>query len=202
MTFRWMAPPLCAGLLGAQTGVGLPRIGCFRDGDAVRHVFGIAGTFVVSGREGKGVRWVACWGNRIAVKTDDGVEFRDLGTGRISRRPASTGPAVFSHPPTEHYPAPRGRGESAEPDIPENEGGSGLELAAPGAGLISAAGRSVVVRDSGGTERSIELPAPAAFIEWLGEAWVRVVLAEGRGHLALRVGCESLKLYRLPDVGP
>lgn len=237
MTFRWPAALCCAGLLAAQSGLAPPRIGCLRDGDAVRHVLGIAGTFVLSAREGAGVRSVACWGNLVVVKTDEAVELRDTATGAVSRWAAPPGPAVFSlppgpRPPAAYFPAASewfGPGIDGEPlsiagagsdsmtavvrrgprvlwvfpgGERELDESAGLALAAPGGRLISIAGLSIAVRDSRGNERRIELPEPAIAIEWLGEDWVRIVLAGSAGHLALGIAGDGPRLYRLPEVIP
>lgn len=69
-------------------------------------------------------------------------------------------------------------------------------LLLPDGDLLYTRGKELVL-----SERSFELPAAAAGLEWLGRGWVRVRLSGGSGHLALALENRN-ELYRLPEVAP
>jgi hypothetical protein len=83
----------------AQSPMGYPRAGCFRDGAGLlRPVLGIAGNFLIGDAEASGVIAAACRGRLILVKTADALGLRDRESGRELKWPAPAGGALFAFP--------------------------------------------------------------------------------------------------------
>ena len=226
----------------AEGQLGVPRIGCFVDGQGrLRPVSGVAATFLVGAPEVEGAISAACSGSLALIKKDGLLEVRKGDS--VVEWPAPGGPALFGFSPNGsaalvYYPETKELfrvGKYAPAPLPAPEGevlavgspegpaavvrrdgelwivGADARPAPPDAvepllllpdgGLLYARGKELVLAGTDGSERSFELPAAAAGLEWLGRGWVRVRLADASGHLALALENRN-EWYRLPEVTP
>jgi len=95
----WALLLLVPALPAAQSPIGYPRAGCFRDeAGLLRSVLGVAGNFVIGDAEGSGVVSAACRGKLALVKTEDTIELRDRESGRVLAWRAPEGAALFAFP--------------------------------------------------------------------------------------------------------
>jgi hypothetical protein len=65
--------------------------------------------------------------------------------------------------------------------------------------LLLAVADGLVVRMPGGGERRLALPGPAWGLAQIGEGWIEVRLADGKGRLALRLLGDGEELHQLPE---
>ena len=192
--------------------IGLPRAGCFCDAAGrLRSVFGLAGNFVIGEPERAGVLAAACSGRLTVLKLPDAIEVR-RGDELLYRYDAAPGPALFAFSP---------RGDEALAWLPESAELLKLTAAAvtrltprsivtvlrgeseapvllrPDGTLACARDRELVLGDA-----VVPLPGRAVSLENLGPRFVRVVLADGAGHLALESREDAWVVWRLPEVAP
>jgi hypothetical protein len=80
----------------------------------------------------------------------------------------------------------------------ELAGATGPILLNPDGALLLAAADGLVVRMRGGGRR-VALPGPAAGLAQIGEGWIEVRLADGKGRLALRLLGDGEELHQLPE---
>jgi hypothetical protein len=226
MTIRAIAIMLlCAGTGAAQ--IALPRLGCFVDGGKrLRPVYGVAGNFLIGEPEAEQVVAAACLDTLTVIKREGSLEVRTRG-GNIERpAPGGTAlfglsedgsEALVFFPKSGEWLSVSGQSVRPLPAPPLPEGevlaiGTperldavvraedepyGPALLLPRGGRVSARGAELVLTNTAGEERTIQLPAPAAGLEWLGRGWVRILLGESEGHLAFSI--EREQVYRLPE---
>jgi len=95
----WALLLLVPALPAAQSPIGYPRAGCFRDeAGLLRPVLGVAGNFVIGDAEGSGIAAAGCRGKLTLVKTEDAIELRDRESGRVLAWRAPEGAALFAFP--------------------------------------------------------------------------------------------------------
>jgi len=80
----------------AQTGIAVPRVGCYRDrGGAFRPLAGTAGSFLPGAAARTGVVSAACWEAVAVVKTEQTLEILDAGLRTVGSWPAPAGQVLI-----------------------------------------------------------------------------------------------------------
>jgi hypothetical protein len=67
--------------------------------------------------------------------------------------------------------------------------------------ILWGAGEGLLMETRTGIRRRIPMPASPTGLEAMSGHWIRVKLAGGQGHLAVRLSGDREELYRLPEVG-
>lgn len=81
----------------------------------------------------------------------------------------------------------------------ELAGATAPVLLGPDGALLLAADDGLAVRMPGGGDRWVALPGRAAGLAQIGEGWIEVRLAEGKGRWGLRLLKDGEELYQLPE---